>query len=171
MRAGVVIIPDVPGDISKSHKLLLQRMKEALEVLQGAHASAPEERRAVTFKDLEDLGLSSGSADTEALEWTDITTFYNSWVNFGSPWFNAGYSKSSSNIVRLRGVIKLGAWNTRAFALPTGYRPTSRMRFPTIGYNYAAAGVDVQEDGDVYIRSTSASHDWLSLDGINYHVG
>ena len=118
-----------------------------------------------TYLSEHDTSLDSISS---SLTWTEISSFSNSWENFGGDWYNAAYCKDALGFVHLRGLIKNGTWNAVAFALPAGYRPGAYTRFSVIGYNYVDAAVDVRNNGDVYIRSAAASNDWLNLDGISF---
>ena len=105
-----------------------------------------------------------------ALTWTEISSFTNSWVNYGSPYHNAAYSKNVHNVVRLRGVIKNGTDNQPAFTLPSGYRPASDLFF-AVGTALGASGrIIVGSDGTVDPHAADSGTTLISLDNISFHV-
>lgn len=77
------------------------------------------------------------------------------------------YTKTSADVVVLKGVIKDGNANsdTTIMQLPIGYRPSHRLIFQTDSVA-AASRVDVLPNGDVRIMSGGAP--WLILDGIRF---
>jgi len=99
--------------------------------------------------------------------WFNMGTYQNSWANFGGTTSVARYVKGSDNIVSLRGMVKSGTTGVlNTTALPTGYRPKTRLVFHTSA-NGQFARVDVDPSGNVYVV-TLASNTWLSLDSISY---
>lgn len=107
--------------------------------------------------------------DTSTPVWT-APTLLNSWVNFGSPYNNAGYMKDSLGFVVLRGIIKSGTLNAYAFTLPSGYRPTSGQHiFPQLSNN-AIIRIDIDTSGNVIPApyGTAGSNLYVALDGIRF---
>jgi hypothetical protein len=166
MRSGVVIIPDVPQGLAASHTELLIKMKQALEVLQGSQLKPKVERRAATFQDLVDLGLITqdrGQFNIPVITWIEVTSFLNSWVNFGAPHNNAAYCKDVMGFVHLRGYLVSGTVSTESFVLPLGYRPVKNE------YQHGAHGrIDILPDGKVMMYVPTS---YASIDGITFYVG
>lgn len=94
--------------------------------------------------------------------------FTNSWVNFGSTYYTAGFFKDALGYVHLRGLIKNGTVGISAFTLPVGYRPTGTMFFNVLS-NGAAGAVEVAINGDVSPK-TPSNNTYVSLDGITFRV-
>src|SRR6185295_16972344 len=63
-----------------------------------------------------------------AIDWI-APTLAGTWVNFGGSEDTAAYSRTSSGIVLLKGVIKSGTVPSTALTLPVGFRPLKIMRF------------------------------------------
>lgn len=89
----------------------------------------------------------------------------NSWVYFGSTFFEGSYVMDEIGYVHLRGVIKSGTLNTAAFTLPENMRPKSVLQFPTISNN-AFGIIQVNTDGTVV--PTINSNAFYMLDGIKF---
>jgi hypothetical protein len=97
---------------------------------------------------------------------TDVSSFSNSWVNYGTPYANAGYWKDSCGVVHLRGLIKNGTGiGTVAFALPSGYRP-AQLRLFVVPSNNAFGDIIIYTNGNVVIHTGSTT--WVSLDGVTF---
>lgn len=95
--------------------------------------------------------------------------YENGWVNWGAPYFDAGYWKDPLGFVHLRGTIKSGTVGNPAVVLPPGIRP-SRTAGPFIVLSNGAVGrVDVGSDGTVTPQSPS-SNVYVVLDGIYFKV-
>lgn len=92
--------------------------------------------------------------------------FANSWVNGGSPYFAAAYTKTEDGWVRLRGAIKSGSIGSAAFVLPPGVRPSSTSRHAVVS-NSVFGIVDIDKTGNVIPQSPS-SNALVSLDGIQF---
>lgn len=106
-------------------------------------------------------------ADFDPEGWTAVSTFYNSWVNFGSGYANAGYYKDPTGIVRLRGLVKSGTLSVRMFTLPSGYLPADYKIFPTpTGTGYGR--IDVNTSGDVIL--IAGGNAYCSLDVIQFRA-
>ena len=94
-------------------------------------------------------------------------TLVNGWVNYGSPYTSAGYTKDSNGVVHLRGLVKSGATTTGTviFTLPAGYRPTSDWIFALVA-NDLLGQCRVDTSGNV--KYWTGSNFWFSLDGISF---
>lgn len=101
-----------------------------------------------------------------SLTWTNAT-LQNAWVQFGSPYASAGYSKDVLGFVHLRGGIKSGVSSTVAFTLPTGYRPPYRLYSPMV-YNGAISYCLVDTNG--VVTPTASDTSLILFDGISFPV-
>jgi hypothetical protein len=104
-----------------------------------------------------------------ALAWTTVSSFSNSWVNFGSPAEAVGYTKTTSGFVFLRGMLKDGSVGDTAFTLPAGYRPAGQKYYGVLS-NADIGRVDIETDGDV-IPKTPSNNAYVSLDNIFFYAG
>jgi hypothetical protein len=120
-----------------------------------------------------------GTSSTTTPNWNDCT-LTNGWQNYdavGSGYNEAGFTKTTTQFVGLKGLIKLGtigysATNVNSVCtLPVGFRPMSRQLFETNVYNPGITNgrgwgrVDVDVDGTVNVVS-GTNNGWASLDGI-----
>lgn len=114
-------------------------------------------------------------ADRVAFSGFDVThyigsagqpAFTNSWVNYGSPYSNAGYIMRPDGWVALIGVIKSGTLGSSAFTLPPGFRPSKLQSLLTLS-NGAAGRVDIGADGTVTPISPSSNLS-VVLDGLHF---
>ncbi|MFZ2836680.1 MAG: hypothetical protein WAZ21_05185 [Candidatus Saccharimonadales bacterium] len=91
----------------------------------------------------------------------------NSWVGYDGGAFFATpqYTKSSDNIVRLKGIIKNGntAAGTVVANLPAGYRPKDRILSTSVCAD-AYCRVDILPNGNVELYASSAT--WTTLDSV-----
>jgi hypothetical protein len=101
--------------------------------------------------------------------WIAISSFGNSWVNYGAPHGDAAYCKDGHGFVHLRGVIKDGTVGSSAFTLPSDFRPASQILQGAIS-NGAIGRVDIGTDGTVSPLLPS-NNTWVSLDGIAFYAG
>jgi len=92
----------------------------------------------------------------------------NSWVNYGSPYGNAGFRKDGQGIVHLEGVIKDGTNDLAAFTLPIFHRPATDVIITTVS-NKNHAAIIIQADGDV-VPTGTGSILALSLDGLYFRT-
>ncbi len=99
--------------------------------------------------------------------WTNLS-LQNSWVAYGGSFSTPQYTKTSDNIVQLKGLIRLGSttYDSTIATLPAGFRPKSRILYATSNYNNVHARVDIYPDGRVNFLGSSNS--WLSLDAITF---
>jgi hypothetical protein len=79
---------------------------------------------------------------------SDGVVYVNSWFNTGSGTVNGRWRKLPTGQVEVQGTISGGSSGTVAFTLPAGYRPNHLMTFAAVA-NGAAAGIQVETDGDV----------------------
>jgi hypothetical protein len=99
-------------------------------------------------------------------DWTDAT-LENSWANYGAPYANAGFFKTTEGVIHLRGAIKDGTTTsgTNIFTLPTGYRPEYQMEIVCMN-NGAFGRITIETDGNVKARAVSAT--LTNFDGISF---
>lgn len=104
----------------------------------------------------------------ETIAWVEVTSFENSWVNYGGTNQTAGYVKDAFGFVHLKGVVKNGSSiPTIIFTLPAGYRPTAAETFTTHSHGFGACTVTA--DGEVVAAVGSVADFWLS--GITFYAG
>jgi hypothetical protein len=99
-------------------------------------------------------------------------TLTNSWVNYGSGFMNAGYMKDEFGFVHIRGTLKSGTFNSVAFTLPVGYRPSANIAVPGISGSLVAGNVLILTNGDIdpdFPSGTSTS--FLTLGAITFKAG
>jgi hypothetical protein len=117
---------------------------------------------------------SLATLETE-ISWTEVSSFSNSWVNYGGSYNTAGYCKDAFGFVHLRGLIKDGTLGSAAFNLPTGYRPVKYEYPSTNGHDGSTrqlATAWISTNGDVTPQaSVSGVNAWFSLDGITFYAG
>lgn len=87
-------------------------------------------------------------------DYTEVDAFSNSWVNVGSPHYNAAYYQDNYGVVRLRGRIGSGTSAAVAFVLPEGYRPTAKLSFGVdsssgVGPGGTHGAVEIDSSGNV----------------------
>lgn len=96
-------------------------------------------------------------------------TMENQWVNYGSAYAGAGFTKTTSGVVMLRGLIRRAVGdpvaNEYITTLPEGYRPSQVLMF---GVSTASVSgrVDIYPNGRVVVNVGYSS--WLSLDNISF---
>jgi hypothetical protein len=113
-------------------------------------------------------GLSAYTTDSQTLPSWGTFSLQNSWVNYGSGYNTAEFTKTSAGRVFLKGLVKSGTATsgTVIATLPVGYRPLETLVFQVATSPNVAARIDVQADGDVIIYAGSNS--WISLDTISF---
>jgi hypothetical protein len=72
------------------------------------------------------------AAPTNGEAWHAVSTFTNSWANFGSGKPSASYFRDAAGIVHLKGLVKSGTIGSAAFTLPAGYRPLEDQLFAAV---------------------------------------
>lgn len=101
--------------------------------------------------------------------WIEVTTFLNSWVNYGAGYPTAAYRKIG-DIVYLKGLLKLGTVSVAAFTLPVEYRPSTNRHFITM-MTAAAGGLRINTDGSVTFGDPGGGgNGYCSLDGIHFET-
>lgn len=93
----------------------------------------------------------------------------NGWENYGAArrdWGHAKYTKTSTDIVTLSGLIKGGDWGILA-QLPEGFRPQKSLIFNGNNNNNHSR-IDIHADGTVEWRGGGAAYGWVSLSGISF---
>ena len=118
-------------------------------------------------------GSSAQTTSTVVIPLWYTPSLLNNWQPFDStPPGTGGYStpaytKTSADVVVLKGVIKDGstALDSLIMRLPIGYRPTHRLIFQTDSSGQASR-VDVMPNGDVLVNRVNSG--WLVLDGIRF---
>lgn len=78
-------------------------------------------------------------------------TLLNSWVNFGAPTQNAGYTLHQGMVI-LRGTVKSGTVGSPIFTLPVGYRPSGNVGFAIVS-NALFGYIIIESDGDVVLAT------------------
>jgi hypothetical protein len=90
-----------------------------------------------------------GSGGGGSISWTTVTSFANSWLDYGNASFYAvSYGKDSLGWVHLRGLLKSGTVGSAAFTLPSGFRPLKNVSFE-VNSNESRGEVYVNSDGTV----------------------
>lgn len=98
--------------------------------------------------------------------------FQNNWNDYGYvEWGGTGYTKTSSGMVMLKGMIArnqgTNANNEILFTLPVGYRPAISAIYQNIS-NGANVRIDIHTNGDVRIQGTGHGA-WVNLNGIAFY--
>lgn len=88
------------------------------------------------------------------------------WANYNNGFVTAGFTKTSTGYVSVRGLVQGGATSHDAVIcqLPVGFRPAERLTFPVIINPNVNGRVDVDEQGRIMV--STADSGWTSLDGI-----
>lgn len=93
--------------------------------------------------------------------------FENGWVNYDPAYNLAQFRRSGPRSVRLRGLVKSGAFNVAAFTLPPGYRP-EKIEVIVVDSNLAHGRVNVQPNG--VVAPWTGSPIYFSLDNVEFDV-
>jgi hypothetical protein len=98
-------------------------------------------------------------------QWTAVTSFSNSWVNYGSGF---SYYKDLAGVVHIKGFVHGGTVGTAIFTLPAADCPPDEEVF-AVSNNDLYGEVRITTGGVVEQQSiTGANNSWLSLDGISF---
>lgn len=98
----------------------------------------------------------------------------NSWTDYGSPYSSNGFTKTTSGVVMLKGLIKRSGTpvqNEIIGTLPSGYRPSGKLMFETSSSADTSSGmhssrIDINTDGTVHFMNGDSGY--LTLEGINF---
>jgi len=89
------------------------------------------------------------------------------WTEYGGLYSPPSYTRTSSGMVMLRGLVKRPAGTGLIIGtLPEKYRPSGRLVFGTIRSVNVSGRVDILPDGR--IEATDGSPDWTSIDSVRY---
>ena len=94
--------------------------------------------------------------------WTPLP-LVNNWVDYSPPYTSAGYTRTSSGLIVLKGMVRGGVGTIGI--LPVGYRPAMNITFEN-STNQAGGRVDVGPTG--LVNLSVGSNAWFSLDGIAF---
>jgi hypothetical protein len=113
-------------------------------------------------------GYSSNSYNCVTVPLWATPLVQNGWSDYNNGYTTAGYTKTSTGMVMLKGLIANGstATNTILFQLPPGYQPATNLIFQNETNPNASGRIDVWSDGTV--RFVAGSNAWYSLDNINF---
>ncbi|NGP57784.1 hypothetical protein FLT15_05065 [Paenibacillus thiaminolyticus] len=104
--------------------------------------------------------------DSKPPEWIK-PTLLNGWTLSSNGVFPARYYKDGVGIVHVNGIVTGGTTETVVFRLPSGYRPNTTIRTPSIimsGTNVFMAYLDVKASGDVIaVFPTQSTHLTLQM--------
>lgn len=112
-----------------------------------------------------------GTASRTIPRWQSCTLL-NGWQNYGNGYNDAGFTKTKSGIVGLRGLVRAGPLNQSICTLPVGFRPKfsgEKLIFQVPSYNAGVSGwgrVDVLATGEVV--AVQGENPWVSLDGVMF---
>lgn len=111
-------------------------------------------------------GTSTDGTSTAIVpDWTDCG-LQNGWGNYGGSHATAQFTKTTANIVVLKGLVKTGAAGTVVCTLPVGYRPDKRLMFQALSDSATTTRVDIDSNGDVIANSGYTN--WVNLSTIQF---
>ena len=115
-----------------------------------------------------DYGTSAMATKTISSPYRSDCELQNGWTNYGSPYGPATFTKTSSDIVMMHGLIRYGTavQNETICVLPEGFRPDKRLIFQTQISGATTSRIDVDTDGTVILIYGNTS--WMSLDQISF---
>jgi hypothetical protein len=105
------------------------------------------------------------TADIKSLnsDWVTVSSFTNSWVDYGSGFASAAYRKGVEGLVELMGTISTGTAGQSAFTLP--YAPAGTLVF-SVDNNGSHATVTIDTSGHVIPSANTR----ISLNGIRFEA-
>jgi hypothetical protein len=124
--------------------------------------------RAVFTTGLDTVNSTAARLTVNLLSWTSLT-LQNSWGNYNSGYQTAGYRKTTSGVVLLKGLILRSgtpAGGEIIGTLPVGFRPSGRLIFTASTSPNIGASISVGVDGSITYLTGSGS--WLSLENIRF---
>ncbi|MEO5949815.1 MAG: fibronectin type III domain-containing protein [Candidatus Saccharimonadales bacterium] len=109
----------------------------------------------------------SGTSSYLIPDWT-ACALQNSWVNYGAPHAAAAFTKTSADVVVLKGLVKNGTGNGSEVlcTLPPGYRPSYRLLFEVAVSGGATGRIDIDTAGNIIWVGGSTS--WTNLSGLTF---
>lgn len=126
----------------------------------------------VTFKIAAKNSTGTSAYTTTAFTIPDWNTcnLGGSWVDYGFGYTTAGFTKTTANVVQLKGLIKNGsvAPGTTICILPPGFRPTATLMFQAATNPSNTTRIDVQPSGEVFLGDTNTSTTWVDLSEIRF---
>lgn len=104
-------------------------------------------------------------ASNSGVNWTTMT-LANSWVVYSGSYSTPQYTKTSDNVVQLKGLIRAGTTTagTTLTTLPAGFRPKERILYTNATYG-TYMRLDIQTNGVITFQTT-ANSGWISLDNV-----
>lgn len=99
--------------------------------------------------------------------WTNYT-FQNSWTNFSGSYSSGQFTKTSDNMVVLKGLVRTGAPGTVIATLPAGFRPSAIALMDSSCANLWCR-IDIRPNGEI-LTGTGTSSTWTSLDGLTFYA-
>ncbi len=109
-----------------------------------------------------------GTAAVQIPFWAPLT-LNNSWTPFGSGYGSPEFSRTSSGLVVLKGMISkpIAAVGGEVIAtLPPSYRPTAKLMIGIATATNASGRIDIDTNGDVILTTGNAGY--VSLDSIRF---
>ena len=109
-------------------------------------------------------GVPFGWVDDSSRRWDEPwqgATLLNNWLNYGTPYALAAFTKDSLGYVHIKGFIKSGTVTagTPIFNLPVGYRPAESNYYNTGIQSSGSGGVfEVTAGGDVKVVAANATY-------------
>jgi len=104
--------------------------------------------------------------------WTEISTFYNGWGNYGSPFCNLGVLRDKNGVVHIRGIVRYGTYSGSIICyLPPGFWPDTTKLLVVLTYTDTVGRVDIRStDGAIIAQYGYGTppNTWLNLHGISF---
>lgn len=109
-----------------------------------------------------------GTATVQIPFWAPLA-LNSSWTPYGSGYASPEFSRTSSGLVVLKGMISkpVAAVGGEVIAtLPPSYRPTAKLMIGIATFNNASGRIDIDTNGDVILTTGNAGY--VSLDSIRF---
>lgn len=92
----------------------------------------------------------------------------NGWINFGGAHATAEFTKTTSNVVMLKGLVQNGSTTTGDVicTLPVGYRPSYRLLFSVAVGGTIVGRIDIDTSGNVIYMY--GNNTWVNLSTISF---
>lgn len=113
------------------------------------------------------ISINTSYLPSSYTNWSNLS-LQGGWVAYNTTFYNsAQYTKTSDNVVHLRGLIKSGSttYDSTIATLPAGFRPKSRMILTTVS-NHDYSRLDILPSGTIEFMGTSNA--WHSFEGISF---